>query len=201
MTAEAHTFDFPWPGEVLIAIWARGHDPMDSVIKWLTRGKGTHAAFIRGNGRVVENFYPRVRERVWQPGERARVEEYRLVGSTPQEWAMLEGWFEAQLRHPPRYSIVDLFRYAVNLPPRPGAACFCSMWVLRGLRVNLAVDRQPLARLAYLDYASPRDLRLSPLLWRRRKGRAIPQADGGSHVLELPAWRLHGLGASPIAVG
>jgi len=48
---------------------------MDSAIKFLTRGRGTHAAFVRGNGNIIENFYPHVRERGWSPGERSKVEE------------------------------------------------------------------------------------------------------------------------------
>jgi hypothetical protein len=168
-TAQVHYFDRPQADEVLVAIWMRGHDLLDSSIKFLTHGHGTHAAFIRGNGNIIENFYPRVRERGWSPGERAGVEEYRIAGSTPDDWALLEDWFDQQLKTPPPYSIPDLLRYAVNLPPRPGAACFCSMWVLRGLRLCLPACKQPLARLDYPDWASPRDLRISPLLVRKRK--------------------------------
>lgn len=168
---EAHYFDRPYPGEVLVAVWTQAHDPLDSFIKFFTHGRGTHAAFIRASGNVIENFYPRVRERGWLPGERANVEEYRLAGSTPEDWAALENWFAYELRYPAPYSVADLARYAVNLPPRPGATCFCSMWVLRGIRLKLSPCKQPLARLQYPDYASPRDLRLSPLLILRRKSR------------------------------
>ena len=164
-----HHFDEPHLDEVLVAIWSKGHDWMDSSIKFLTRGNGTHAAFIRGNGNIIENFYPHVRERGWNPGEREQVEEYRMSGSTPDDWWNLERWFDDQLRHPPKYSVIDLLRYAVNLPPLPGATCFCSMWVLRGIRINLSPCKQPLARLAYPDWASPRDLRISPLLHLRNK--------------------------------
>lgn len=166
---QVHYFDQPREGEVLVGIWTRGHDPMDSAIKFLTRGRGTHAAFIRGSGNIIENFYPRVRERGWSPGERGQVEEYRIAGSTPDDWNALETYFDWQLKHPPAYSILDLLRYAVNLPPMHGSSCFCSQWVLRGLRMNLSPCKQPLARLEYPDWASPRDLRLSPLLIRRMK--------------------------------
>jgi hypothetical protein len=169
VNTEVHHFDIARPDEVFVAIWAKSHDPMDGAIKFLTRGRGTHAAFIRGNGNVIENFYPHVREREFKPGERDNVEEYRIAGSTPDDWWNLERWFDDQLRNPPPYSILDLFRYAVNLPPKPGASCFCSMWVLRGIRLNLSPCKQPLARLAYPDYASPRDLRISPLLIKRKK--------------------------------
>jgi hypothetical protein len=166
---EVHYFDQPYPGEVLVGLWTHGHDILDGAIRFLTHGEATHAAFIRGNGRVIESFYPHVRERDWQPGERRLVEEYRLAGSTPDDWAALEEWFDGQLAKPPPYSIQDLFRYELNLPPRAGAACFCSMWVLRGIRLNLPACKQPLARLKYPDWASPRDLRISPLLIRRVK--------------------------------
>lgn len=159
----------PHDGEVLVAIWARGHDPLDSLIKLFTHGRGTHAAFIRGNGNIIENFVPRVRERGWNKGERRKVELYRIAGSTPWDWQRLEEWFDSQLKNPPAYSILDLFRYALNLPPRPDAACFCSAWVLRGIRLNLPACKQPLVRLPYQDWASPRDLRISPLLIRNQK--------------------------------
>lgn len=167
--SQVHYFDAPRAGEILVGIWTSGHDALDSAIKLFTHGRGTHAAFIRGNGNVIENFYPRVRERGWNAGERDGVEEYRMAGSTPDDWAALETWFDDQLKNPPPYSEADLVRYAFNLPPRAGASCFCSMWVLRGIRLNLSPVKQPLARLAYPDYASPRDLRISPLLIQRRK--------------------------------
>ena len=164
-----HSFLVPDRNEVLIAIWSKGHDWMDSSIKLLTRGQGTHAAFIRGNGNIIENFYPRVRERGWNPGERATVEEYRIAGSGPEDWEKLEEWFDDQLKHPPAYNIWDLVRYAFDCPPAPGASCFCSGWVLRGCRLNVRAHLQPLVRLEYLDWAAPRDLRISPALHLRRK--------------------------------
>lgn len=175
-TNQVHYFDQPQPGEVLVAIWSRGHDPLDSLIKLFTHGRGTHAAFIRGNGNIIENFYPRVRERGWMPGERGKVEEYRIAGSTPEDWAMLESWFDSQLKHPPTYSIADLFRFALNMKPKPDAACFCSAWVLRGIRLNLSPCKQPLARLEHPDWGSPRDLRISPLLHRKKKSCQVAAA-------------------------
>ena len=70
------------PNEVLIAIWPTAHDPLDRLIRFFTRGKGTHAAFVRGNGKIVENFWPHVRERLWNPHEGHKVELYRLDGLT-----------------------------------------------------------------------------------------------------------------------
>lgn len=139
---------------------------MDGAIKFLTRGKGTHAMFVRGNRRVIENFWPHVRERDFAAGEIQTVELYRLDGMTPADSARLERWFDEQLRNPPPYSVRDLFRYAVDMPPVSGRSCFCSQWVLRGLRLNVPEAKQPLVRLEYRDFASPRDLRLSPRLIR-----------------------------------
>lgn len=150
--------------EVFIAIWPKGHDPMAFAIRTLTRGYGSHAAFVRGNGKIAENFYPHVRERDWQTGERNKVEVYRIKAITAAECATLEKWISKQLKRPPKYSILDLLRYAINLPPKRGSECFCSQWVLRGLRECLPENKQPLARLEYQDFASPRDMRLSPLL-------------------------------------
>ena len=168
-TAQVHWFDQRHLGEPLVAIWPRAHDPLDGAIKFLTHGRGTHAAFLRGDGKTIaENFYPEVRERAFRPGERGRVELYRMAGSTPEDWSRLELWIERELMHPVPYSVADLLRYAVNLPPRSGGGCFCSMWVLRGIRTSLPACKQPLARLPYPDWASPRDLRMSPLLIRQR---------------------------------
>jgi hypothetical protein len=150
--------------KVRIAIWINDHDIMGKAIRFLTHGTGTHAAFIRENGRIIENFYPNVRERVWKPGEQKHAEIYELEGLTTAESKKLEAWFEEQLAKPPSYSIRDLFRYALNWPPIRGNRCFCSMWVLRGLRLCVDKKKQPLTRLAYQDYASPRDLRISPLM-------------------------------------
>ena len=140
------------------------HDIMGKAIRFLTHGTGTHAAFVRSNGRIVENFYPHVRERNWKPHETNQVEIYEIEGLTRSESNKLEEWLDKQLANPPSYSIRDLFRYAINWPPIRGNRCFCSMFVLRGIRLCVAPERQPLVRLAYEDYASPRDLRLSPRL-------------------------------------
>lgn len=156
--------------EVLIAIWPYAHDPMDAAIKFLTRGNGTHAAFIRGNGKIAENFWPHVHERGWKPGEAKKVELYRIQDSQPADWERFERWIDSELRHPAPYSIPDLFRYAINRPPAPGRQCFCSQWVLRGCRICLPYNRQPLVRLEYQDFASPRDLRISPRLIRLHVG-------------------------------
>lgn len=139
---------------------------MDAAIKLLTRGYGTHASFVRGNGKIIENFWPHVRERAWLHQEGANVELYRIEGTTSADWLALERWFDGQMTNPPSYSVRDLFRYAFDMPPVRGPGCFCSQWVLRGCRLNLDAGKQPLVRLEYLDFAAPRDLRISPRLVR-----------------------------------
>lgn len=152
-------------GEVFVAIWpTHAHDPMDAAIKFLTRAQGTHASFVRGNGMIVENFFPRVRQRNWNPREQDAVEIYRIQDTTPSDWRELEQWFDTELANPPPYSILDLLRYAFDLPPVKGPGCFCSQWVLRGIRECLADFQQPLRRLEYQDFAPPSQLRSSPRL-------------------------------------
>ena len=168
-TDQCHWFDAPREDEVLVLLWDKGHDAMDSAIRLITHGTATHAAFLRGNGRIVEDFYPRVRERDWRPGEAAKVGHYRIAGSTCDDWWRLERWLDWQVAHPQAYSIVDLIRYALHLPPAPGSAAFCSMFVLRGIRLQLSDCKQPLARLEHMDWASPAQLANSPLLIKQRK--------------------------------
>lgn len=163
------TFDAPEPGEPLIIIWPTAHDPLDAAIKFLTHGKGTHAAFRRASGNIIESFWPRVRERGWRQGERRKVELYRIDGTGPAEWSALERWFDCELQFPAPYSIRDLFRYALGKPPLRGRSCFCSQWVLRGLSSCLAPEKMPLTRLEWPCWASPRDLRISPRLIAQRK--------------------------------
>jgi len=153
--------------EVLIGLSKIAHDPLDWAIKFLTHGTVGHALFIRGNGRIVENFFPRVHERDWFKGEREKTEIYRIENLTPADCNRLERWFDFELQHPDPYSIRDLFRFALNKPPLNGKGCFCSQFVLRGLRQCLAESKWPLVRLEWPDFASPRDLRISPRLIRQ----------------------------------
>ncbi|MDE2105575.1 MAG: hypothetical protein KGL39_50580 [Patescibacteria group bacterium] len=151
-------------------IWPEkaGHDDLGPVIKFLTRGDGTHAAFLRSNGLIAENFYPHVRQREWKPGEPGVVEAYRLRGMTEEGSAKLEAWIDRELKLSIPYSIADLFRYALNLPPIVGRGCFCSQWVLRGIKTTQPESIQPLVRLEYDCFASPTMLRSSPALVRVR---------------------------------
>lgn len=135
---------------------------MDSAIKFICHADGTHAAFRRRNGMVIENFWPHVHERELAIGE--QVEWYELAGMTKREGDNLESWFDKEMSNPSPYSIADLIRYAVNLPPKHGRGCFCSQWVCRGLREAVARERQPLVRLPFRDWVSPAMIRMSPRL-------------------------------------
>jgi hypothetical protein len=149
---------------VHIAIWPIAHDPLDAGIKLITHGTGGHASFVRGNGKIAENFWPHVHERLWKPGESRVVRVFRIEGLTPEGSAKLEVWIDKELAHPAPYSIKDLLRYAVDMPPAKGRGCFCSQWVLRGLRETQPAEIQPLVRLQYQDFGSPTQLLNSPRL-------------------------------------
>ena len=149
---------------VHIAIWPIAHDPLDKAIKFVSRGRGGHAAFVRGSGLIAENFWPHVHERAWRPGESEIVKVFRLEGLTPGGSARLERWIDEELAHPAPYSVADLVRYALNQAPTQGRGCFCSQWVLRGIRETQPAGVQPLVRLEYQDFASPTQLLNSPRL-------------------------------------
>ena len=146
---------------IYIAIWPGDHDFMGTAIRFLTHGTGTHAAFVR-NGKIIENFYPHVRERAFKPCELSKVEIYEIDGgSTWERMINLSDWLDEQLAKPKNYSIIDLLRYAVNWPPLRGNRGFCSMFVLEGA---LKFICPILCRLPYKYYGSPRDIRISPYL-------------------------------------
>jgi hypothetical protein len=155
-------------GQVYVGLSKLAHDPLDFGIKFCTHATVGHALFVRGNGKIAENFFPHVHERDWNPGELAKTEIYSIQDSTPADWARLERWIDWELLNQKKisYSILDLFRYAFNMPPAKGEGCFCSQWVLRGIRMNLADSKQPLVRLEYQDFGSPMTLRISPRLIR-----------------------------------
>lgn len=142
---------------------------MDYAIKFLTHGKGCHAAFLRSdNVTIHEAFYPRVRDRKLLPSDMRSVECYRLDGLSVDDHARFERLFDANLKLRIEYSILDLFRYAFNRPSRDEHHTFCSRYVMHCLQAVLHGHQMPLVRLPYRDWASPRDLRLSPLLLRCR---------------------------------
>jgi hypothetical protein len=150
-----------------ILIWPGHHDPLDFLIKAFTHGAGCHAAFLRADGYTIhEAFWPRVRDRVALPEDRRLAEVYELEGVSAAEHQLFEELFDRNLRAGIRYSIEDLFRYALNWPSRDEHHTFCSRYVMFCLRKILAEERLPLLRLPFKDWAAPRDLRISPRLWR-----------------------------------
>ena len=148
-----------------ILIWPGHHDPLDFWIKLCTHGRGSHAAFLRQDDCTIhEAFYPEVRDRMVMPRDRRLTEVYDLGGVTDNQHRQFEHLFDCNLRRQIRYSIADLFRYALNLPCRDEHHTFCSRYVLYCLHAILHDTQMPLVRLPARDWASPRDLRISPRL-------------------------------------
>jgi len=148
-----------------ILIWTGHHDPLDTIIKFITHGKGSHAAFLRADGQTIhEAFYPKVRDRLMTNKDLRNLEVYELVGVKKADHKEFEHLFDFNLKRNIKYSIVDLFRYALNMPCRDEHHTFCSRYVMNCLRAILPDSKLPLVRLPQKDWASPRDLRISPLL-------------------------------------
>lgn len=148
-----------------ILIWPGHHDYLDAAIKFLTHGKGSHAAFLRMDGRTVhEAFWPRVRDRVYTLDDWRLSEVYELQGITPRQHHAFEHLFDTNLKRGIRYSIGDLFRFALNIPSADESKTFCSRYVLHCCHLVLPYALMPLVRLPSQDWGSPRDLRISTRL-------------------------------------
>lgn len=148
-----------------ILLWPGHHDPLDAAIKFFTHGKGSHAAFLRADNKTVhEAFWPEVRDRAFTPVDRGLCEVYEVEGVTSDQHLTFEHLFDANLKLHIKYSILDLFRYAFNCPVRDEHHTFCSRYVLHCCHAVLADGQMPLRRLEDEDWASPRDLRISPKL-------------------------------------
>lgn len=148
-----------------ILIWTGHHDPLDAAIKFLTHGRGSHAAFLRADGVTVhEAFYPRVRDRAMMPIDRKNAEAFELEGLSKTHHRSFEHLFDSNLRRGIEYSVLDLVRYAINLPSRDEHHTFCSRYVLHCCHAILTDELMPLVRIPNHDWASPRDLRISPRL-------------------------------------
>jgi hypothetical protein len=148
-----------------ILIWTGAHDPLDGAIKFLTHGRGTHAAFLRADGATVhEAFWPKVRDRALTDADLQNARAFAIEGVTHQQCLAFEHLFDANLRRGIRYSIVDLFRYALNMPSRDEHHTFCSRYVLHCCNAILHEYQMPLIRIPDHDWASPRDLLISPRL-------------------------------------
>jgi hypothetical protein len=154
-----------------ILIWTGAHDIMDGAIKFLTHGRGTHAAFLRaarssGSNRMTvhEAFWPRVRDRALTDEDRKNARAFELEGITHRQTLAFERLFDANLRRGIEYSVADLFRFALNIPSRDESHTFCSRYVLHCCHEILHECQMPLVRIPDGDWASPRDLLISPRL-------------------------------------
>ena len=148
-----------------ILIWPGHHDCLDAAIKFLTHGPGSHAAFLRAdNQRVHEAFWPRVRTRPLTNEDQRLAEVYELEGVTPAQHAAFERLFDQHDAMNIKYSIADLVRFALNLPSRNEWRTYCSRYDLFCLKQILPPAQMPLVRIPNGDWASPRDLRISPRL-------------------------------------
>jgi hypothetical protein len=148
-----------------ILIWPGHHDALDALIKFFTHGRGAHAAFLRDNDTTIhEAFMPELRDRIVMRADRRRAEVFALEGVTDRQHRQFEHLFDYNLRQHIRYSVGDLFRFAVNRPSRDEYHTFCSRYVLFCLLAILDEEQMPLVRLPDGDWASPRDLRISPRL-------------------------------------
>lgn len=157
-------------GHMKILIWtgsvgSAGFEPIDAAIRFITHGRGTHAAFLRDDDATVhEAFWPKVRDRVLTDLDRQNATAFRLEGVTHKQAEAFEHLFDANLRRGIEYSITDLFRYALNMPSRDEFHTFCSRYVLHCCHAILHDTQMPLVRIPDHDWASPRDLLISPRL-------------------------------------
>ena len=153
-----------------ILIWTGHHDPLDAAIKFFTHGKGTHAAFLRSDGATVhEAFFPKVRDRDLTDADIQNAKAFQIEGVTMKQNQAFEHLFDANLRRGIEYSVVDLVRFALNMPSRDEHHTFCSRYVLNCCHAVLADGHHgeslmPLVRIPGGDWASPRDLLISPRL-------------------------------------
>jgi hypothetical protein len=148
-----------------ILIWPGHHDALDFAIKFFTHGKGSHAAFLRDdNCTVHEAFWPRVRDRKLTAADRKHAEVYYIAHQTVGIANGFERLFDLNIKHDIEYSFTDLVRYAFNVPVKDERHTFCSRYVMHCVCRILPHREWPLVRLPDRDWASPRDLRISPAL-------------------------------------
>jgi hypothetical protein len=103
-------------------------------------------------------------QRIVLPRDRLLAEVFALEGITDHQHRQFEHLFDFNLRQHIRYSVGDLVRFAFNCPSRDEHHTFCSRYVLFCLHAILPEEQMPLVRLPEGDWASPRDLRISPRL-------------------------------------
>jgi hypothetical protein len=89
---------------------------------------------------------------------------YEIEGVTKKQSREFEKLFDRNIEVGIEYSIIDLFRFALNIPNKDEKHTFCSRYILSCCSKILEEDQMPLVRLKYKNWASPRDLRISPKL-------------------------------------
>jgi hypothetical protein len=153
-----------------ILIWPKAHTPLEAIlddaIAFVTHGLGTHVAFLRADGKTVhEAFFPKVRDRALTDEDRAEIEVYSLKGMTPELHAAFEARFDKNLQLHIEYSIEDLFRYELNIPP-DDKHTYCSRYAFHTCELVVPADMLPQAvsRIQAGEAISPRDIRISNLL-------------------------------------
>lgn len=148
-----------------ILIYTGYHSLLDGAIKLLTHGPASHAAFLRSDGQTIhEAFWPRLRDRPVTTDDTSNATAFRIEGLTDLQEAEFEHLFDSNLRLGIKYSVEDLFRFAANWPSRDEHHTFCSRYVLNCCHAILQDSQMPLVRIPYADWASPRDLFISPRL-------------------------------------
>jgi hypothetical protein len=148
-----------------ILIWEGYHDPLDAAIKFFSHGRGTHAAFLRSDDATVhEAFWPKVRDRDLTDADKVNAKAFRVCNVSQRQHELFEHLFDANLRRGIKYSVADLFRFALDMPSRDEHHTFCSRYVLHCCNAILWEWQMPLVRIPGGDWASPRDLLISPLL-------------------------------------
>ena len=156
----------------LILLWTvHPGDLLGEPIEFLTHGPVTHAGFLRSDGKTVhENYLPQVRNRPILEAEKPGVRVFALEGMTTENAAALERYFDlaAEPQTALKYSIANLFDYALNRPPASEAdGLDCSAYVTQTLR-RRAPALTPLLRCEDWQ-VSPVDLlrsvRLTEITW------------------------------------
>jgi|TARA_R110000868_G_scaffold195048_6_gene440756 hypothetical protein len=148
-----------------IIIWTNRKGIINRLIRFFTHGKGTHAGFLRSDNKTIhEAFWPKVRDRQITAKDYKEAEVFEISGLTKQQHKEFEILFNINIKKRIHYSIADLFRYLFNMPNKRHYHTFCSRYIIGCCQTVLKDNQVPLVRLPSKDWASPRDLLISPLL-------------------------------------
>lgn len=139
-------------------------DLLGETIEVLTHGRWSHFGFQRLNGKVHELYLPRVRDRDLLESEKPLIDVFSIRGITPEQEAKFEKAFDTCLAAGIEYSVTDLFRYMMNIPPPNDVASYCSRYGLYLCHIVLPFEMWPLVRVEGGDDASPVEMGHSPIL-------------------------------------